>query len=133
MAKIPQRLRKIDSRIAGINRRLGFLESFVYFKPTGELEWLTIDINSFTDNGITPENLGTGEELSAHRFTITVNRDFIDEHQHTDGEWAVQRPTDLDKIPCNKESESYQEGETFATIELAVSQDIPLLDEIPMP
>ncbi len=121
---VNQKLRKVDRRIARIDRRLGFLESRIYFKPFSTADWQEVQIFSFIDAGITPESVATGEKLSAHRFVIKVDRDWIEIHLLQEGQWAVQRSSASEWVECEKENEEYQDTDTYATITLRVSQEI---------
>ena len=123
MPDISKRLRAVDERVAGITRNIGMLRSRVYFRAYGATAWVEVLITSFQDNGVTPKNLQTGEEVSAHRFTIKVGLNWIDTYSGQDGEWAVTRNNDI-KISCDKESETSQDNETTAIVVLRVSQQI---------
>lgn len=123
MPDISKRLRKVDERVAGITRNIGMLKSRVYFKPYGATEWVEALITSFKDNGVTPKNLQTGEEVSAHRFTVKIGLNWIDTYYGQDGEWAVTRNDDT-KISCDKESETSQDNETTAVVVLRISQQV---------
>ena len=121
---VNQRLRAVDKRIAKIDRRLGFLEGRVFFQSYNDTVPAEVEILEFTDNGITPKDVATGEVLSTHRYTVRVNRDWIEAHSQEEGRWWIQRHDSDPMFLCEKESESYQDKDTFATINLRVSQEI---------
>lgn len=134
---VAQKLRKVDHRISLIDRKLGFLSSRIYFNPNGLPDWEEVEIFKFQDLGVTPKNVATGEELSAHRFTVSVSKDWLESHAGLDGIWGVSRgdtgvkakaiPLSIPAIiECETESEGYQDSDTFGTVVLRVIQSISI-------
>jgi hypothetical protein len=121
---VNQRLRRVDQRISNIDRRLGFLEGQLYFKPAGTTDWTIVDTFSHIDNGISPQNITTGEQISAHRFTVKVNRDWIDAHIGEYGAWGLQQSSTDPILYVEKESETVQDSDTFGTMTFRISQNI---------
>jgi hypothetical protein len=132
---VNRRLRRVDHLIAKIDRRLGFLESRVWFKPNGGDQWIEVEIFGFEDAGITPENTATGEQLSSHRFSIRVSRNWLEQHKNEDGVWGIERQlttSPLSNMPewnfveAETENETYQDNDTWTTITLRVTQTISI-------
>lgn len=123
---INKKLRSIDQRVAQIDRRLGFLEGRVFFKEVGAIAPIEVNIFGFSDSGITPKSLATGEELAAHRYSIKVNRNWTETYTNKSGYWFIQRSNEDPLIPCDKENEEFQDNETYATIALRVTQEISI-------
>lgn len=134
---VATRIRRVDRRVANISRKLGFLSSRAYFNPNGLPDWEEVGIFKFQDLGVTPKNVATGEELSAHRFTVAVSRDWLESHAGLDGIWGISRgdtgvkanviPLSISAIiECETESEEYQDNDTFGTVVLRVIQSISI-------
>jgi hypothetical protein len=132
---VAKRIRRVDRHIASIDRRLGFLASRAFFNPNGLPDWEEVEIFAFQDLGVTPKNVATGEELSAHRFTIQVSRDWLESHTGLDGIWGISREESGTKakanpllvetiVECESESEDYQDKDTYGTVVLRVIQSI---------
>ncbi|GAC1470884.1 MAG: hypothetical protein NVS2B14_14560 [Chamaesiphon sp.] len=123
---INQKLRSVDNRIAGIDRRLGFLQGQVFFRPYSASTPTLVDIFDFKDQGITPMNITTGEQLSAHRYSVRVSRDWMDANAGISGRWYIQRSPSDPLLLCEKEDESTQDADTFSVIRLRVSQEVSI-------
>lgn len=123
MTNLNARLRRVDLTLAQIDRRLGFLQGRAYFQALGATTFTEVLIFDFHDEGASAKKLETEESVYAHRFTIRVDRDWIEANQESDGAtWAVSRDEGVTLIPCEKESEVFQDGDTFATMTLRISQ-----------
>lgn len=121
---VNEKLRRVDRRISKIDRRLGFLSPKVNFKPANSTDWVEVQIFAFTDAGVTPESTATGEKLSAHRFVVKVDRDWIEAYLLQDGRWAIARSPTSEWVECEKENEEYQDTDTYVTVTLRASQEI---------
>lgn len=123
MPDISGRLRDVSARISKIDRSIGMLRSRVYFQPAGGVTEEVL-ITEFKDNGVNEKPLSTGESVAGHRFTIQVNLNWVDAHAGQAGQWSVTRDNDPTPILCEKESETFQDEDTEATIVLRVSQSV---------
>lgn len=83
-----QRLRHIDRRSASVDRRLGFLSMRLYFQP---LDGARVEVSIFAaaDLGTTAKNQKTGEEVTAHRYRFSVDRDWLDQYAGVIGVWSI--------------------------------------------
>lgn len=124
MPNLRKRLGSIKRRITAIDRRLNMLESRVYFRASGSSTWNEVEIFDFSDSGAGTKKLETGEEVSGHRFTVRVDRDWLATYQGQVGEWAVTRTDGDPQIICEKESETFQDHDPDATVVLRVQQEI---------
>ncbi|MBW4660964.1 MAG: hypothetical protein KME15_19995 [Drouetiella hepatica Uher 2000/2452] len=122
MPNVNQRLRKVDDRLSRIDRRLGFLQTRLYFRPIGQ-DWIEVQINSAVDLGVTPRNLKSGEEVSAHRYSCQVNRRWLDLYSATEGGWAIA-PDGINKLDCELEGQSIKDADTFGTLDFRIAQAI---------
>lgn len=126
---VNHKLRKVDTRIAQIDRRLGFLQTRLYFREIDSADWEEVAILSATDMGITPKNMKTGEEITAHRYSCTVNRNWLDDHVDQTGFWAIAPDgVEANKIRCELESQRVEDKSTKGTLDFRLSQTI----EIPL-
>lgn len=127
---VNQRLRRVDARVANIDRRLGFLSGRAFFKPYAPdpeglpYDWLEIDITDFADQGISPKNLRTGHEVEAHRFSVTVSRDWFERYADMPGRYAVQVSEGAELLHCEPENISIDDGATTGTLSLRVTQEV---------
>lgn len=124
---VNKRLRRVDQRIERIDRRLGFLSGKAYFRPLLTQVWIEITTLSFKDNGISPKNTKLGIELEAHRFSLEISRDWVNEYTGFLGDYAVS----VDGIPENKllcelENLTIPDDATKASLQLRVSQSLTI-------
>ena len=119
---IPKRLTSIDSRIAKIDRRIGFLRARLFWKPSGG-DYQEVDIFTHKSNGLTPKNWRTGTEIEAYRHTVTVNKQqFLLLSGY--GVYAIQ-VEDQPLAPCTLESQVTQDDSTDVTLDLAIIPTAP--------
>jgi len=124
------KLRKVGRKIASIDRRLGFLSTRLYFKPIAQ-DWLEVTAIGIIDNGTSAQNLKTGEEVYAHRYTVKIDRDWLDFYAGVEGQWSIAPDGSLlNRLLCDLESQIINDKDTFGTLEFRVSQAV--LVEFPM-
>lgn len=117
MPDIPKRLTPIDSRIASIDRRLGFLRARLFWKPAGG-EYREVEVFSHKNNGLTPKNWRTGTKVEAYRHTVTVNKQvFLTLSGY--GTYAIQTENEP-MMPCTLEAQVTQDDATDVTLDLAI-------------
>jgi hypothetical protein len=123
MPDIPKRLSPIDSRIANIDRRLGYLRARLFWK-VGTGEYKELDVFSHKNNGLTAKNWRTGTEIEAYRHTVTVNKQqFLALSGYV--EYAIQTETDTQLLPCTLEAQVTQDDATDVTLDLAIVPSTP--------
>lgn len=131
MFNVNKRLRKVDRRIAQTNRRLGFLVARLYFQPM-DGGWEEVSIFNAVDLGTSSQNRKTGEEVFAHRYQFTVDRDWLDTHTSIAGVWAIA-PDGTTKLRATIEDQTVKESDTSGTLMFRIDQSIVLPDAPPSP
>ena len=122
MPDIPRRLSPIDSRIAAIDRRLGYLRARLFWKPAGGA-YQELDIFTHIDRGVTPKNWRSGTEIEAYRHTVTVNKQvFLALSGY--GTYAIQTDTQP-MLPCTLETQNTQDDSTDVILDLAIVPSTP--------
>lgn len=130
-ANVNRKIRAVDRKLSGISRKLGYLQTRVFFRPIGG-SWEEVTIFDAVDQGSTPKNLRTGEEVFAHRYAVQVDRDWLESHINIDGAWAIAPDGNADnKLLCELENQTTRDSETHGTIDLRVSQ--PIAVQLPPP
>lgn len=137
MPNVNKRLRQIDTRTARISRRLGFLQTRLYFQPVNG-SWGEVPILQAVDGGMTPKNLKTGEEISAHRYSVQVGRDWLDANAAISGIWAIAPDgIEANKMLCELEGASVKDTDTFGSLDFRIAQtiavDLPTIEIPPIP
>jgi hypothetical protein len=121
---VNHKLRKVDTRISRIDRKLGFLQTRLYFQPM-DGGWEEVPILQATDLGSTPKNFKTGEEVYAHRYTVRVGRNWLDARTGITGDWAIAPDgIEANKQRCELENQSVKDNSTFGTLDFRIAQTV---------
>jgi hypothetical protein len=122
---ITDRLARADRRIACVDRRLGNLQARLYWATCGNAAAEEVPIFEYKDKGVTPKSWKTGVEIEAHRHSVRVDFAWWQSKSGEYGVYSIKVPYEANPLPCEVESQSYQPGETSATIDLRIVQGVP--------
>jgi len=116
-----QKLRRIDDRLAKIDRRLGFLQGRVFYREVGNSLYVEMPTLTFTDKGLstTSEVLSVlfGINTPTRGLTVTVNRDWWDTNESKDLEYVVTFFEGESSINAMLTNRKCLDVDTFATLE----------------
>lgn len=121
---VNQRLRKVNIRLAGISRRLGYLSGRVFFRVLITGEEVELPITDFRDRGISANNTKAGIEMQAHRFSLQVSRDWVDEFRSIPGEYWIEY--EGSRLKCEIENMIIPDQATEASLDLRISQELTI-------
>lgn len=123
---IPKRLLPVDTRIAKISRRLGLLVARLYFKPVGSDSYSEVTVFDHVDLGLTAKNWKTGTEIEAFRYQLKVSKAWYEAvgNQGVHGTYALQLSDGAELLPCELETQTVVDKDTFATLTFRITQTV---------
>ncbi len=131
---INRKLRRIDDRLAKIDRRLGFLQGRVFYREVGNSLYTEMPTLTFTDKGLsnTSEVLSVlfGINIPTRGLSVTVNRDWWDANESKDLEYVVTFFDSDPNINAMLTNRRCLDIDTFATLEFITKYPITKGNEV---